>query len=166
MVELDGGGLLASCTLGCAGLSAPPRPRDSSRHCCRADLPRGLSSDPAARSDASPPITETPCLPWLSWGKVPRAVKSKTCAHEVAEAATLCIYRCSFLPAMVTVRAYGLARTPVLSLGRLGREGGLLPSALPAWSGGERGDPSQQLEGLVLSASKWEGWRVPGATML
>lgn len=53
---------------------------------------------------------------------------------------------------------------PVPSPGRLGQEVGLLRSASPAWSGGEQGDLSQQLEGLVLAASEWEGWHVPGAT--
>lgn len=55
-------------------------------------------------------------------------------------------------------------RTPMPSPGTLGPEVCLLQSVPPAWSGGERGDPSQQLEGLVLAASEWEGWRVPGVT--
>lgn len=107
MVELDRGGLLASCTLGCTGLLAPPRPRDSSRHCCRADLPCGLSSDPAALSDAS--------LPGLSLlGKVLRAVTSKTRAHAVLAAPPPRLYHGSLVPTTATVPVMALLAPPAL----------------------------------------------------
>jgi len=129
------------------------------------ETPHGIAAElifpaafplPLQLARVPPPTAETSCQPRFSRGKMPRAVRSKTCAREVAEAATLCIDRGSILPVLGTWLG-----SAVLSMGRLGRG---VRSAPPARSGGEQGDPSQQLEGLVLAVSDGEGWCVPGAT--
>lgn len=104
----------------------PARPETP--HGPAAELPRGLSSAPHSLGprSAAPCCGEPPQLALLLQGKVLRAVKPKTCARAVAEAAPLCIYRCSILPATVT--AFGA------SGGEQGHPAGTLGTPCPVCS--------------------------------
>lgn len=108
MVELDRGGLLASCTLGCAGLLAPPGP----------ETPPGIAAElifPAA-FPLTPQLARRPPLPW-SLPARPEAPGAGAEGSHIQDSAPLCRCRGSLVPTTATVVSWPCSH-PQPSLGR------------------------------------------------
>lgn len=108
MVELDGGGLLASCTLGCMGSWLPPGP----------ETPHGIAAElifPAA-FPLTPQLARMP-PPSQNLPARPEAPGAGAEGSHIQDSAPLCRYPGSLVPTTATVLSWPCSH-PQPSLGR------------------------------------------------